>query len=67
VSEHPETVRCPTCRRITAWAGNPDRPFCSARCRLQDFGNWAAERYRIPGETVPSEAAAAEGPGEDEE
>ena len=42
-------IRCPNCRRPTTWDGNPHRPFCSERCRLQDLGNWASERYRIPG------------------
>jgi hypothetical protein len=51
-------VRCPTCRRLTAWQGNPHRPFCSERCRLQDLGNWASDRYRIP--TEPA------GPAEDQ-
>ncbi|MCS6926105.1 MAG: DNA gyrase inhibitor YacG [Candidatus Binatia bacterium] len=46
------TVKCPTCRRPTAWQGNPFRPFCSARCRLIDLGAWATESYRIPGEQV---------------
>jgi endogenous inhibitor of DNA gyrase (YacG/DUF329 family) len=41
-------VRCPACRRLTPWDGNVFRPFCSERCKLHDFGNWAAERYRIP-------------------
>ena len=22
-------------------------PFCSERCRLQDLGNWAAEKYVV--------------------
>jgi hypothetical protein len=34
------------------WEGNPDRPFCSQRCRLADLGNWAAERYRVPGDAI---------------
>jgi endogenous inhibitor of DNA gyrase (YacG/DUF329 family) len=42
-------VRCPACRRLTSLADNPHRPFCSERCRLRDLGNWASERYRIPG------------------
>ncbi|MFI5397037.1 MAG: DNA gyrase inhibitor YacG [Candidatus Binatia bacterium] len=54
-------VRCPTCRRLAPWEGNRYRPFCSERCRLQDLGNWASERYHIPGE--PTEAA----PEEDED
>ncbi len=51
----PETVRCPSCRRSTPWAGNPHRPFCSQRCKLADLGNWASERYRIAAERVPAE------------
>jgi endogenous inhibitor of DNA gyrase (YacG/DUF329 family) len=49
----PQSVRCPTCRKPTLWTGNPYRPFCSERCKLGDLGNWAAERYRIPGEKAP--------------
>ena len=40
---------CPTCDKPVAWAGNPDRPFCSLRCRLIDLGGWLDERYRLPG------------------
>jgi hypothetical protein len=28
----------------------PDRPFCSARCRLIDLGAWLSEQHAIPGE-----------------
>ena len=48
-------VRCPICRKETPWEGNPWRPFCSERCRTIDLGNWASERYRVPGEPLPSE------------
>jgi endogenous inhibitor of DNA gyrase (YacG/DUF329 family) len=24
-------------------------PFCSERCRIIDLGNWASEKYVIPG------------------
>jgi len=34
----------------------PDRPFCSARCRLVDLGRWFNEEYRI---RVPLEPDAA--------
>ena len=27
---------------------NPYRPFCSERCKLIDFGQWATDAYRIP-------------------
>jgi endogenous inhibitor of DNA gyrase (YacG/DUF329 family) len=46
------TVTCPFCQRETEWDGNPNRPFCSTRCRMMDLGNWAAERYRVPGPSV---------------
>lgn len=46
----PLTVKCPTCRNETAWENNPQRPFCSERCKLIDLGAWADEHYRIPGE-----------------
>jgi uncharacterized protein len=58
-----DEVRCPTCRRLTVWEGNPYRPFCSERCKLQDLGNWASERYRIPGppaDAVPPDDADGE-------
>ena len=57
------THRCPTCRRETTLAGNPTRPFCSERCRLLDLAAWADERFRIPGDPVPTEPDA---PGHDE-
>lgn len=42
-------VKCPTCRKETAWNDNPWRPFCSERCKLIDLGEWANENHRIPG------------------
>lgn len=54
ISAVAETVRivpCPTCRKPVKWSSeNRYRPFCSERCRLIDFGAWADERYKIPGE-----------------
>ncbi len=47
-------VNCPTCKEIVTWSeDSPYRPFCSQRCKLIDFGEWASERNTIPGETVP--------------
>lgn len=40
-------MRCPQCNKPVTWKGNPDRPFCSERCRMIDLGNWADENYRI--------------------
>jgi uncharacterized protein len=45
---------CPTCRTAVTYAGNPDRPFCSARCRLLDLAKWATEEYRIPAGEAPA-------------
>ena len=45
------TVNCPTCQSVVEWAEkNESRPFCSERCRLIDFGDWANERHAIAGE-----------------
>jgi endogenous inhibitor of DNA gyrase (YacG/DUF329 family) len=46
-------VNCPTCKEIVVWSEqSPYRPFCSERCKLIDFGEWASERNTIPGEPV---------------
>lgn len=52
-----KTLRCPQCRKPTAWEGNPQRPFCSERCRLLDLGAWAEEEYRIAGSKADPEQA----------
>lgn len=41
-------VKCPTCNRETEYEGNEFRPFCSERCKLIDFGEWADEKYALP-------------------
>lgn len=43
------TSKCPVCGK-PASQGEPDFPFCSERCRIIDLGNWASEKYVIPGE-----------------
>lgn len=45
-------VRCPHCGKETEYAGNDSRPFCSDRCKLLDFGEWADEKFAIPSETA---------------
>ncbi len=44
-------VKCPHCGKETEYDGNEFRPFCSERCKLLDFGDWADERFAIPTET----------------
>ncbi len=44
----PPIVPCPTCGREVLWTeDSPYRPFCCARCRLIDLGEWLDEGYRI--------------------
>ncbi len=48
-------VNCPTCNEIVQWnESSLFRPFCSERCKLIDFGDWASERNVIAGESVPT-------------
>lgn len=52
-------VRCPTCGKSSEYSPrNPDRPFCSARCRTTDLGAWAEGKYAVPAE--PSEMTEEE-------
>ena len=52
----PRLVRCPACGGDSVYApGNPFRPFCSERCKSIDFGAWASEHFRVPGETPPDD------------
>ena len=56
MAETPRIVRCPTCSASSRWDdSNPDRPFCSERCKLIDLGAWADESHRIPGNEVVDE------------
>lgn len=56
MSERIIKVNCPTCKEIVLWNdSSPWRPFCSERCKLIDFGEWASERHSIPGEPVDPE------------
>lgn len=46
----PTIVKCPTCQKDVEWSEkSPHRPFCSERCKLIDFGDWADESNRIAG------------------
>jgi len=50
---------CPTCHKPDTWhKDNHYRPFCSERCKLIDFGEWAAEMHRVAGEEAKNEEAA---------
>ncbi|MCB5162768.1 DNA gyrase inhibitor YacG [Marinomonas algarum] len=48
-SQSTTLIACPTCQKKSPWSSeNPDRPFCSHRCKLIDLGAWANETYAIP-------------------
>lgn len=48
-------VNCPNCQKIVAWSEDePYRPFCSRKCQLLDFGEWANEKHRIPTQEKPN-------------
>ena len=55
-------VNCPTCDTEVSWSETSYfRPFCSGRCRLIDFGEWAKEEKIIPGNTLPRTESNDEG------
>lgn len=62
-------VNCPTCKEIVLWQESSLwRPFCSERCKLIDFGEWASERHSIPGEPVdPEELPGGSRPADHED
>jgi uncharacterized protein len=46
-------VSCPTCKKQQVYSqSNPNRPFCSERCKLIDLGEWASEGHKIEGKSA---------------
>jgi len=42
------SVLCPGCGGQSVYSlDNPYRPFCSQRCKNDDFGAWASETYKV--------------------
>ncbi|PCH59376.1 MAG: DNA gyrase inhibitor YacG [SAR86 cluster bacterium] len=51
-----KSVNCPTCHKEVLWIeAESFRPFCSKRCKLIDFGDWATEKNSIAGEPAFNE------------
>jgi len=47
---------CPICAQPARTdRSNPDRPFCSRRCRMIDLDRWFSGDYRVPGPPADSE------------
>ncbi len=60
-------TNCPTCRVEVRWSdASPWRPFCSARCKAIDLGDWAGDRYVIAGSELADgpKGALAPPPGD---
>ena len=56
-------MTCPICKNEVA-PTNPELPFCSARCRIIDLGNWASERYVISTPARPADLPDQEDDGD---
>ena len=42
--------KCPKCQTELEWdSKNPNKPFCSERCKNHDLIAWANEENRVPG------------------
>lgn len=52
-SQPSSTIACPSCKKEVEWTDeNEYRPFCSKRCKLIDFGEWATGKHVIAGEAL---------------
>lgn len=41
---------CPKCKTDLEWdSQNPNKPFCSERCKNHDLVAWANEKNKFPG------------------
>ncbi len=59
-------VRCASCGGASLYAAsNPARPFCSPRCKENDFGGWASEAYRVEPVEPVEVAEPPNKPGDD--
>lgn len=56
-TKKPKQVPCPSCKALSDFSPeNQYRPFCSARCKMVDLGDWANESYRIPEKVIPTDS-----------
>ena len=59
-------LRCPICKEIVK-SGDPEFPFCSARCRTIDLGKWASGEYVIASPVTDAEELIGERSPEDKD
>ena len=53
----PRLLSCPICKKRFDAAQRDHAPFCSARCKTIDLGNWLGGTYAVPADDagpVPS-------------
>ncbi|MBD3646952.1 MAG: DNA gyrase inhibitor YacG [Pseudomonadales bacterium] len=56
-----EIVQCPNCGTEVPWStDNEYRPFCSKRCQLIDFGEWADGNRSIPSDADHDDVSASD-------
>ena len=69
-------LECPICKQPVDSEVTAEFPFCSARCRERDLGNWAMGKYKIavpnmdesePEETETNDRAHSESSEHDDE
>ena len=49
-------IACPQCAKKVPWVEESlFRPFCSKRCQMIDFGDWAMEKNSLPTEDPPDD------------
>lgn len=54
-------VSCPHCDAKVEWTeDNLFRPFCSKRCKLIDFGDWANETNKISSDLLEDDDLMSE-------
>jgi endogenous inhibitor of DNA gyrase (YacG/DUF329 family) len=61
VSKPARIIRCPGCGGPSVYSPeNASRPFCSPRCKNNDFGAWASEGYAVAADPDPDAPDADE-------
>jgi uncharacterized protein len=65
------SATCPICKKPLVFAGETERkrlmPFCSARCKLIDLGDWMSDKYRVPSSERPDDTEARPDRGNEDE
>ena len=65
-STTPRVIRCPGCGGPSVYASTNDfRPFCSARCKNNDFGAWASGAYAVDADSTPKDPSDDAGSSDD--